>query len=144
VENTGTATANVISIGTALPSGSTQSPDVFKVANTPGLPAAIDPGQKLSFTVLFSPNNTGLATSNLLVDTAAFLLSGLGGSPVPLPAYSFSGGQGTQGPFQQPAISLSLAAPYSLPLKGSLLLTQDAGSLAPDPAVQFANGTQTV
>ena len=144
VQNTGTASGTVISIGTALPTGSTQSPGVFKVANLPALPSSLDPGKSLTFTVLFSPNNVGLATSNLLVDTAVFALSGIGGAPVPLPAYSFAGPQGAQSPFQQPAVSLSLSAPYSLPVNGMIALRQDAGTLSPDPAVQFATGGQTI
>ncbi len=144
VQNTGTATANVISIGTALATGSTQSVDVFSVANLPPLPAELAPGKSLTFNVVFAPNTTGLATSNLLVNTDVFLLSGLGSAPVALPAYTFSGGQSSQAPFQQPAIGLSLSAPYPLPLRGALVLTEDTGGLSPDPAVQFATGGQTV
>jgi hypothetical protein len=142
VQNTGTQQGSVISVGTALPAGSTQSSNVFTVENVPALPASLDPGQSLTFTVVFSPDNTGLETSNLLIDTAVFALTGLGSSPLSLPAYSFSGPQGVQPPFQQPAVSLSLASPYSLPLKGTLVLTQDSGALTPDPAVQFASGGQ--
>jgi hypothetical protein len=145
VQNTGNAPATVISVGTAVPAGSTQSPLVFTVANVvPTLPASLAAGQSLTFTVVFSPNNTGLESSNLLIDTAAFTLTGLGGPPVPLPAYSFSGPQGVQAPFQQPAVGLSLASPYSLPLTGTLVLTQNSGTLSPDPAVQFSTGGQTV
>jgi len=71
-----------------------------------------------------------------------FALTGIGGTPVPLPAYTLSGPQGNQPPFQQPAVAISLATPYSLPLKGTIILTQDSGNLSPDPAVQFATGGQ--
>jgi hypothetical protein len=144
VQNTGTAPATVISIGTAQASGTTQFGDVFTVTNLPALPVNLDPGKSLSFTVAFAPNNTGLALGNLLVDTAVFLLSGLGSAPVPLPSYTFNGASGVQAPFQQPVIGLHMNSAYSLPLKGTLILTQDAGALAPDPAVQFATGGQIV
>jgi hypothetical protein len=144
VQNTGTSTGTVISIGTALPTASTDSTSVFTVANLPSLPASLSPGQSFAFNIVFSPDNTGLSTSNLLVDTSVFALTGIGRTPVPLPTYTMSGPQGTQAPFQQPAVALSLATPYSLPLKGTIVLTQDSGNLAPDPAVQFANGGQVV
>jgi hypothetical protein len=144
VQNTGTAEGSIISIGTALSTTSTQSPAVFTAAGVPALPATLNAGATLTFSLVFAPDNTVLETSNLLIDTAVFTLSGLGGSPTPLPPYGFSGPQGTQPPFQQPAVSLSLASPYSLPLKGTVTLTQDSGSLAPDPAVQFATGGTTV
>jgi hypothetical protein len=144
VQNTGTAPGNIISIGTSRSSGSTSLPDVFSVANTPALPTSVAPGASLTFNVVFAPNNTGLATSNLLIDTAVFPLSGIGTAPVALPAYSFSGATGAQAPFQQPAVSLSLGSSYALPLTGVLVLTQDPGTLAPDPSVQFATSGRSV
>ena len=138
IKNTGTARATVISIGVA------QSQEVFGVGDLPPLPAVLDPDQSVTFSVAFSPVTTGLSTANLLIDSAIFLLSGLGTTAVPLPAYRFSGAQGVQDPFQQPAVALSLASPYSIAVKGILSLNQDAGSLLPDPSVQFATGGQAV
>lgn len=138
VQNMGTTAGTIISIGVADPRGA------FQVADLPPLPATLDPDKSLTFSVLFTPAMTGLSTGNLLIDSAVFLLSGIGTTPTPLPNYQFSGVQGTQDAFQQLPVGLSLASPYSVPLKGILTLTQDAGALIADPSVQFATGGQTV
>jgi len=138
VQNTGTTTTTIVSIGVASTAGA------FQVADLPPLPATLDPNQTLTFSALFTPAATGLSTGNLLIDTAVFLLSGVGTTPAPLPSYQFSGAQGTQDSFQQLPIGLSLTSPYGVPVKGILTMTQDAGALVADPSVQFATGGQVV
>jgi hypothetical protein len=43
-------------------------------------------------------------------------------------------------PFDQPAFGLTLAAPYPLPLRGTVTLTVESDLPVTDPAVQFATG----
>ena len=138
VQNTGTATATIVSIGIANTAGA------FQVADLPPLPVTLDPNSTFTFSALFTPSTTGLSTGTLLIDTAIFLLSGVGTNPPLLPSYKFSGAQGVQDAFQQLPIGLSLTSPYGIPVKGVLTITQDPGALIADPSAQFATGGQTV
>lgn len=138
VRNDGTQPAPIASIGIS------GSREIFRLENVPGLPLTLEPRQTLSFTIVFTPANTTLATAQLLIDALAFTLSGFGTDPVPLPAYQFAGAAGTVGPAEQPAIGLSLAEPYPLTLTGSLVITVDPEGFVDDPAVQFSTGGRSV
>ena len=83
-------------------------------------------------------------TGTLHIDGTAFVLAGAGGAPPPFPSYSLSGPQGTLGPLQQPAIGLTLAAPYSLAVTGTLTLVAVPNGFAADPSIQFSTGGKTV
>lgn len=134
VQNTGTLAATITSIGTA------SAKSAFQIQNPPALPLSIAPNASASFTIQFSPANTGISSDTLIVGTDTFSLSGIGKAPPPLPAYSFSGASGTVSAFQQPAIGLALSAPYPIALTGTLTLAVTSDSFAADPAIQFGSG----
>lgn len=138
VTNQGTTAATVSSIAV----GDTRG--VFSLESLPALPVTLNPGDSTGFTIVFLPATTGLSTSPLQIDTATFTLSGSGTAPPTLPNLQFTGASGTVGPSGQPAVGLSLAAPYPVSLTGTLTMTIDSGSLAPDAAAQFATGGRTV
>ncbi len=137
VTNTGTAPAVINSITL----GATGIP--FSLAGVPALPATIQPGAALRFTIEFAPTSVGLATATLKIDTQSFTLSGSGGPPDPLPAYRFIAPSGPRQPMEQVAVGLALESPYPLTLTGTLTLTFNSDVFSPDPAVQFATGGRT-
>ncbi|MGH9614743.1 MAG: choice-of-anchor D domain-containing protein, partial [Bryobacteraceae bacterium] len=112
LRNDGTATANITTIGVTT--------GAYHLQNLPALPLSLGPGSSASFSIFFAPTATGAATAQLLVDTQQFTLSGFGSDPVPLPTYHFTGASSPLPPFQQPAIGLSLDAPYAVPINGTL------------------------
>jgi hypothetical protein len=124
--------------------GFSSNSSVFLLSDLPPMPANIGPGESISFTITFAPNNLGVLTGTLRVDGQSFTLSGLGAAAAPIPAFSFEGAGGTAGPFQQPGVGLTLAEPYPLTLNGSLTLTTSSSQFPADPAVQFSSGGKTV
>jgi hypothetical protein len=64
----------------------------------------------------------------------------------PAPTLSFTGLSGNVNPAAQPSFNITLAAPYSIAIFGSLTLefTPDAVSQADDPAIQFSAGGRTL
>jgi Abnormal spindle-like microcephaly-assoc'd, ASPM-SPD-2-Hydin len=138
VTNAGTSAATITSIAVADTKG------VFKLVNQPSGTTTLNPGETLTFTIVFTPAVTGFATTTLQIDTNSFLLSGSGTAPPVLPAVQFTGASGTVAPLQQPLIGLSLSAPYSLPLTGVLTITMNPTAFSPDPSVQFVTGGKTV
>jgi hypothetical protein len=138
IQNTGTTPATLSSINLGAPS------TVFSLSGLPGLPATLNQGGTVSFTIGFAPNNTGNLTATLSVNSDSFPISGDGTPPASLPAYSFVGPSGTEQPAQQPGIGLTLASPYPLPLQGSLTLAFDSNVFAGDTSIEFANGGTTV
>jgi hypothetical protein len=70
VRNTGDAETK---LGILAVSGS-----AFQLANVPVLPATLAPGDGVTFTVSFTPQEPGAATGNLRIDNVLFLLAGMG------------------------------------------------------------------
>lgn len=138
IRNEGTAPGVITSLGIADTRG------VFRIEQMPPLPASLEPGATLGFNLIYRPSVTGLSTSQLLVDTQVFTLSGFASEPPPLPGFRFGGASGTVEPFQQPGVRLSLLDPYPIPLQGTLTIAIDSESFAVDPAVLFASGGRTV
>ena len=138
IQNTGTTPATLSSINLGAPSA------IFSLSALPGLPATLNQGATVSFSIGFAPNNTGNLTATLFVNSDSFSVSGNGTPPPSLPAYSFVGPSGTEQPAQQPGIGLTLASPYPLPLQGSLTLAFSSNVFAGDTSIQFANGGATV
>jgi hypothetical protein len=136
ITNTGTTSAVFSSIG----SPSTE----FRVIELPPLPATIAPNQNLTFRLLFNPSTTGPITSTLRADNFVFNLSGFAGTPPDLPPYRIEGLPSVVDPLQQPAVSLTLDAPYAIDLTGTLNLSFNSESFAVDPALQFINGGRSV
>lgn len=138
LRNTGTSAVAISSIE-ALPTNT-----VYAIENPPALPVNVEPGAGLQFGVRFAPNNIGAITGLLRVNNTEFTLSGNGRQPVAIPDYQVTGPSGVQPPLQQPAVGLTLASPYSLPLRGALNLTFSSDVFTSNPAVQFATGGRTV
>jgi hypothetical protein len=138
MNNTGTAAATVNSIGLAAPS------TVFTLGGLPALPATIEPGGTLVMDITFAPAALGTTTATLRVDNQTFTLTGAGNAPPPLGALRFDGAAGAQEALQQPAIGLTIAAPYPLAVNGTLTLAFNSDVFTNDPSVQFATGGRTV
>jgi hypothetical protein len=138
ITNTGTVAASVAGIGIVDPGGN------FALGSLPSVPFQLNPAAVATFTINFSPLSVGALTATLSINNALFTLSGFATAPPPLPAYQFTGASGTQQPFQQPSVGLSLNSPYSINLSGTLTITIISSSYASDPAVQFSSGTQKV
>ncbi len=138
VQNNGTASVNLISIGV------TDTKGVFRLQSPPGLPISLAPAASITFPIIFAPLTTGQSTSQLLVNNQSFTLTGFGNPPAALPAYTFSGVSGQVQPFQQPAIRLSLQAPYAIPITGTLTMAVTSDNFTTDPAVLFSSGARTV
>lgn len=137
VTNTGTREATIKAISLA-------KGDAFTLAELPAFPVSVSPGRTLSFTLRFAPKTTGALTDTLRIDDVSITLSGAATPPPALPSYRFTGPSGVQPPRTQPAIGLTLDAPYALPVSGTLTLTFASDVFAADPAVQFATGGRTV
>jgi hypothetical protein len=138
ITNGGTTPGTIASIAVADTKG------VFKLLNLPGLPLTMGPGQTSTFSIAFAPPTTGFAATTLLVDTVTFNLSGSGTQPPAIPGFQFTGPSGTVSPAQQPAIGLTLASPYSIPLTGVLTITQNTTAFNQDQTVVFSSGGKVV
>lgn len=137
IENTGTVAVSLASIAVVPVS------QVFLLEGLPSFPFSLEPGQSLRFRIVFAPNNVGLTTATLLINTSTIGLAGTGLRPVPLAPYRFTGASGAQEPLQQPEVGLALAQPYTLPLEGELTLEFVSEYFSPNPAVQFSTGGRT-
>jgi hypothetical protein len=138
IQNTGTSAATISSINLTAPS------TIFSLAQLPPLPMNLAANATATITISFVPNNIGSLTATLQVNASDFTLSGSGTQPAPLPAYQFQGPSGNQQPAQQPAVGMTLAAPYPSPLQGTLTLTFVPAAFADDSSIQFASGGRTV
>lgn len=138
IANTGTAPGTINSISV------TGATTFFALSDLPSLPLTLQPAAVATFTIQFTPTATGASTATLKVDAQTFTLSGTASAPDPLPTYKFEAPSGPQEPMQQPAIGLTMAAPYPLALTGVLTLTFNSDVFSNDPAVQFATGGRTV
>lgn len=138
VTNTGNTAASVASIGIVDPTGT------FTLPNPVAVPFQLSPAGVATFTINFSPLSEGNLAATLGINNEAFGLAGFATAPPPLPAYQFTGASGTQQPFQQPAVGLSLTSPYSIALSGTLTITIISSGFVADPAVQFSSGGQKV
>lgn len=137
IENTGTVAVSLASIAVVPVS------QVFLLEGLPSFPFSLEPGRSLRFRIVFAPNNVGLTTATLIINTSTIGLAGTGLRPVPLAPYRFTGASGTQEPLQQPEIGLALAQAYALPLEGTLSLEFVSEVFSPNPAVQFSTGGRT-
>lgn len=138
VRNEGTGAATISSVAIV------DARSAYRLVNIPEFPATIAPGSELSFSLLFSPTALGDNVAGLRVDSETFTLLGSGTPPAPLPAVELKGPTQALEPLQQPALRLTLASPYPLPLSGTLTLTVNSSSFSVDPAVQFASGGRSV
>lgn len=115
----------------------------FSITDGPFLPITLQPLQSNTITLTYAPvQGATTTTGRLIIGADTFNLAAVVSAT--LPAYSFTGASGTQQPFQQPAIGLTLAAPYAAALNGTITLTVAPVGFAADPAVQFSGGGRQV
>jgi hypothetical protein len=137
LSNPSNATVTVGSVAVSGP-GFTLAPGLT-------LPVQIAPGQKVPFSVTFTPTAGTTVQGTLTVDTRTFNLTGQGqDQPLPSASIVLLPTAGASG--QQDQVSISLA-PASL-VSGSGTLTMAFQSsvtgVADDPAIQFLSGPQRV
>jgi hypothetical protein len=132
ITNTGTAQGQI--------SGITLSDAVFRVADAPATPFPLKPGASSDVTFAFTPQSQGSFSTRVLIGDDSFTLSGVG---MGLPRYTFEGASGVQNPLQQPAVGLTLAEPYPVPITGTLTLSFVSDVFGANPAVQFSTGGRT-
>ena len=107
----------------------------------PGL--ALDPATGI---IAGTPSGAGAFDFTVLLrDAAGLTASAAQAIAVDLPApaaLTVTGGAEVLEPLQQPAIAVSLGAPFPAPIAGELLLSfePDAAVAADDPAIQFSTG----
>jgi hypothetical protein len=138
IQNTGTSSTAISSINLA------SSGTSFGLDQLPALPFNLDAGATATFAVNFTPGTTGGLTATLRINAASFALSGNGLQPAALPSYQFQTPSASPQPAQQPAVGLTLAAPYPVALEGKLALSFVSSVFTDDPAIQFASGGRTV
>ncbi|HKD06930.1 MAG TPA: choice-of-anchor D domain-containing protein [Bryobacteraceae bacterium] len=138
ITNAGTTQAQIGSIGVLDTTGT------FTLTGLPTLPVQLAPNASVSFSAIFAPHNAGQATTALLVDTTTINLTGIGAVFSLAPPSSFTGASGSQQPFAQPAIGLTLSSPYPVDLQGVVTMLDTSLYFAADPAVQFSTGGRTV
>ena len=136
ISNSGNAAATIAGIGT--------SGRAYSVSGLPPLPAPLEPGRSLSFTISFEPNNIGTLTGSLAVGGDTFALSGVGEELVPLPKVTIGGNGGMVSALRQVATTVSLEEAFPVDLRGTLTLSFTSDVFSDDPAVQFATGGRFV
>jgi hypothetical protein len=138
ITNNGTASGTISGIYIV------QANSPFTITGLSVFPVTIAVNQSITFGITFAPTTPGNASATLQIDGTAFQLTGAGGPAPALPAYSFTGPEGTLGPLQQPTVSLALAASYPVAITGTLTMTAQPNGFAADPAIQFSSGGRTV
>lgn len=135
IENEGNADAVLTSIST--------SGAGFLLSSPLPSPTRIAPNAQASLGITFAPETTGAPTGQLQIDDQRINLRGAATTPTPIPAVTLTAGDAAV-PLQQPAVSIKLESPYSLPLTGRLTLTFTSETFTDDPAIQFSSGGRTV
>ena len=136
ISNSGNAAETIAGIGA--------SGGAYSVSALPPLPAQLEPGQNLSFTIIFEPDNIATLTGSLTVGGDTFKLSGVGEELVPLPKVTIGGNGGIVSAVQQVTTTLSLEDAFPVDLRGTLTLSFTSDVFSDDPAVQFATGGRAV
>ena len=114
----------------------------YQLLGLPLLPVTLAAGAELRFTARFLPKSVGVQSGSLQISTDGGSYSAaLQGTAITLDfGYEFTGASGSQAPFSQPAVGLSLTAPYAVDMQGKLTLSTATDTFAADPAVQFSSG----
>lgn len=128
--------------GTGILNSLVVTGDAFQLLGLPLLPVTLSAGAELRVTVRFLPKSAGNQSGSLQIssDGGSFSAALQGAALTASFDYKFTGVSGVQEPFSQPAIGLSITAPYSVDLRGTLKLSTATNSFAADPAVQFSTG----
>jgi hypothetical protein len=113
---------------------------VFALGGLPSLPAPLNAGQTISFTMAFEPDRIGPQNATLAVNAASFTLTGIGADVPELPRVSFSTSGGNVNAADAVPISLEIAESFPVDIEGTLSLTFDTAAFANDPTIQFSTG----
>jgi len=110
----------------------------FALASLPTLPAAIQPGQSISFQLVFTPAGTGTYNGTLTIGTRQFSITAKGSSSS-IPDASFQVDQSPLSSQQQAHLSIQLAAAAPVNLIGTLTMqfTPSVSGVSDDPAINF-------
>ncbi len=110
----------------------------FALASLPTLPASIQPGQSISFQLVFSPTATGTYNGTLAIGTRLFSITGLGSSSS-IPDATFQVDQSPLASQQQAHLTIQLAAAAPVSLIGTLTMsfTPSVSGISDDPAINF-------
>lgn len=138
LENKGNRPASIANVSL------TQTGTSFSLTGVPLLPLQLEPDQSLTFALRFSPPALGQFSAGLRINSDTVSITGSATQPPPIPGYSFTGPSGNVEQMQQPAVGLTLDAPYPLALRGTLTLGFESETFADDPSLQFSIGGRTV
>ena len=114
----------------------------FSFTGVPTLPVTVQPGQTITFSIAFTPSQTGQSTGLLSIGTRQFALSGIG-ADLALPNVSLVIDEAAVASQQQPHISVQLAAPSTITAVGTLTLafTSAVTGIQDDSAILFLAGS---
>lgn len=138
VTNIGSTRANVIQVTVDAPRGG------FSISNLPTLPRVLEPGEVLSFQIDHAPTSLSATSATLRVDGASFPITVVSPAAPPVPDIEITPASGNVNPLEQPAVSIRLVQPYSLPIAGTLTLSQESAAFFSDPSVRFPNGQTSI
>ncbi len=117
----------------------------FALASAPAVPVSIQPGQSISFQLVFSPSGTGTYNGTLSIGARQFSITAKGSSSS-IPDASFQVDQSPLTSQQQAHLSIQLSAAAPIALIGTLTMqfTPSVSGITDDPAINFlvSNGRQ--
>ena len=110
----------------------------FALASAPSVPANIQPGQTISFQLVFSPTATGTYNGILSIGLRQFSLTAKSVSS-PVPDVDFQVDQSPLLSQQQAHLSIQLASPSPIATTGTLTMqfTPSVSGISDDPAIKF-------
>ncbi len=135
VQNTGNQPATVNALSTSGIS--------YTIATLPPLPTRLEPGDTLSFNVVFSPTAIGTINGALQVEDQSITLRGVGTAPPALPTVTIDVVDQLQAQ-QQPTVAVKLNSPYPYDLTGVLTLAFTSDSFVDDASIQYASGGRSI
>lgn len=110
----------------------------FSLAGLPAMPAVIQPGDSITFQLLFSPSGTGVFNGALSIGSRQFFLTAQGiSSPVPDALLSVDVQPLLSG--KQAHLTINLASASTISTIGTLTMqfTPSVSNVTDDPAIQF-------
>lgn len=141
-----TVTNPQTSLGSITVPALTVSGSAFSLSNAPSMPAAIAPGQSITFNISFSASTLGNYTGTLSIGSRLFNLTGsVITSALPQPAIQVSMNPLTSQ--QQPTVTVALASASTITAVGTLTMTftPSVANVADDPSILFiSTGTRSL
>lgn len=116
----------------------------FAITRAPSLPVTLAAGEAIQVEAVFAPAVTGIVNGSVQVQDQAYGLIVTATPPPAVPTLSFTNVSPRMSPLLQPALGLTLAAPYAHDLEGLLTISFASKGLGDDPSVQFIAGARFV